>query len=170
MACDESRERFPFDVQHRSIVRYKTESARDFETVGQQITSRLEAAMETQLRIGKVEDLSPAAPAAGLTPHELVALVTIAATTGIDGDPLTSYALRQAMGQAGYNDVASSLAVRGLIKKEYVDRSSGYDGGNEYWGLIATDSGLDWLDSNQHLLRLKRASAEEEAHDDDLPF
>lgn len=172
MVCAEGRERFPFDVQHRSIIRYKSEAPQDFVDLGEQITKRLRAASETRLRLRSVEEMSPTAATAGLTDHELVALITIAATA-LDGDPIAVYALRQEMARAGYTDVACALAVRGLEKKEYIERSQGYDGNNEYWGFHASDNGLDWLEDNRDRLKLKHASDSLPppiGDDDDLPF
>lgn len=153
MACAEERQKFPFDVQHRNIIRYKSESTRDFAEVGAKITKRMRALVDTQMKVESVTDLSPAATSSGLTEHELVAIITIAAAV-VDGDPVTSYVLRQEMNRSGYTDVACALAIRGLEKKGFVERASGYDGSNEYWGFIARDSGLDWLDDNQRLLKL----------------
>jgi hypothetical protein len=174
MVCSDERVRFPFDVQHRSIIKYQSESPRDFQELAASITKRLKAAMETQLQVESVEDLSPTAPTEGLTPHELVALITIAAMT-VDGDPLTSYSLRQEMERAGYTDVACALSIRGLEKKEYISRQSAYDShDNEYWGFIATGDGLDWLQSNQDRLKLKQTTDDFFVPplevEDDLPF
>jgi hypothetical protein len=168
MVCAEERQRFPFDVQHRSIIRYSTESPRDFAEVGMKITKRLSAALETYRRVESIEEMSPTALSEGLTPHELTALITVAAAA-VDGDPVASYVLRQEMNRAGYTDVACALAVRGLERKQYIARSQGYDGNNEYWGFIASDSGLDWLDSHQEQLKLKSAP-DFDPPEDDLPF
>jgi hypothetical protein len=154
MVCATDRERFPFDVQHRLIIRYKSESARDFDELGKQITQRLKAALATQLRVESVQEISPAAPTDGLTEHELVALISIAAA-GFDGGPVPSYVVRQEMSRAGYTDVASALAVRGLMRKAFIERQHGYDGSDEYSGYVPTDAGLDWLDANQDRLKLK---------------
>lgn len=168
MVCADERQRFPFDVQHRSIIRYRSESSRDFDELGAQLTKRLAAALEAQRRAGSVEGMSPTVLSGGLTPHELVALITIAATA-VDGDPMPMYTLRQEMDRAGYTDVACALAIRALEKKQYVERGQGYDGHNEYWGFVASDAGLDWLDAHQGQLKLKSAS-EFDPPDDDLPF
>lgn len=168
IACAEDRERFPFDVQHRSIIRYKTDSASDFSELGDKITQRLKAAVERHARFETVESISPTVPTAGLTQHELVALIAIAAAS-MDGDPLTAYGLRQEMSQAGYTDVAAALAIRALERKEFVERAEGYDGANQYWGFIASPSGLDWLDSNQKRIKLKH-DPEPPSSDNELPF
>jgi nucleoside 2-deoxyribosyltransferase len=41
LVCSHERVKFPFDVQHRTIIRYKTEAKRDFETLADQVTKRL---------------------------------------------------------------------------------------------------------------------------------
>lgn len=174
MVCSDERARFPFDVQHRSIIKYQSESPRDFQELGANITKRLKAAMSAQLQVEAVEDLSPAAPTEGLTQHELVALITIA-SLGLEGNPSSSYSLRQEMERAGYTDVACALSIRGLLRKQYIERAAAYDErNNEYWGFLATDEGLDWLEKNQDRLKLKRSP--DEAREDwggveaELPF
>lgn len=43
MICSVKRERFPFDIQHRSIIRYSTDSVSDFELLRKEIAKRLKA-------------------------------------------------------------------------------------------------------------------------------
>src|SRR4051794_39498206 len=40
LSLDEPNKRFPFDVQHRHIIRYRTESPRDFQKLHDEIVSR----------------------------------------------------------------------------------------------------------------------------------
>lgn len=54
LICAESRTKFPFDVQHRSIITYRTESKRDFEELQEKITSRLNAIMRKVGALGQV--------------------------------------------------------------------------------------------------------------------
>ena len=41
MICDESRSIFPFDIRHKNIITYKTESASDFELLKTKITDKI---------------------------------------------------------------------------------------------------------------------------------
>ena len=41
--------RFPFDIQHRAIITYKTESARDFDYLKSKITARLKASIAARV-------------------------------------------------------------------------------------------------------------------------
>lgn len=46
LVCEHQPDRrFPFDVQHRSIILYKTESARDFDSLKTRIIQRIKAAV-----------------------------------------------------------------------------------------------------------------------------
>ena len=169
MVCAEERQRFPFDVQHRSIIRYKSDSPSDFDELGRRITERLKAALETQRELASIEDLSPIASTEGVSQHELVALISIAAATGVRGDPLHSFAVGQEMERAGYTEVATALALRALLRREFIEREQGWDGSHEYWGYTATDAGLDWLDQNREQLKLRRQEPKVDLSDD-LPF
>src|SRR5262245_43027403 len=49
LVCSSERTtKFPFDVQHRSIIRYTSESPRDFETLKKSITTKIKAFMHRE--------------------------------------------------------------------------------------------------------------------------
>ncbi len=49
LICSEERnERFPFDVQHRHILQYKTESSSDFQILGAKIVERMQALLQKE--------------------------------------------------------------------------------------------------------------------------
>src|ERR1700752_3053414 len=48
---DPSR-RFPFDIQHRAVISYRTESARDFDELRKQIADRLRAVLLKENTLG----------------------------------------------------------------------------------------------------------------------
>lgn len=43
MICSSQRKKFPFDVQHRSIIRYKTDSPSDIERLSKEITDKIKS-------------------------------------------------------------------------------------------------------------------------------
>ena len=54
--CSEERKtKFPFDIQHRSIITYKTESTRDFEELKKKITERILALLKKDAEITKTK-------------------------------------------------------------------------------------------------------------------
>lgn len=171
LVCSHERVKFPFDVQHRTIIRYKTESRRDFENLAGQITKKLKVAIDTKNEIADISNLSPIANAEGLSEHEMVALVVIA--QDLDG-PVSSYIVVREMKSAGYTDIAASLAVRSLCRKQYLTAGEGEDqNGNAYAQYSTTDAGFRWLESNQSKLTLRKgqkriASSTEE--EEPIPF
>jgi nucleoside 2-deoxyribosyltransferase len=51
IAQDDPARKFPFDVQHRHIIRYRTESTRDFANLATDITTRLKAVLQKEERL-----------------------------------------------------------------------------------------------------------------------
>ena len=154
--CSSERQlRFPFDIQHRHITTYRTESISDFEKLSSEVTERLRAALAKEI---KVQSLSPSAlrETEGLEPHEIAALVIIA-ESDLDPDAYPSaHSLRQDMVKAGYTELATVLAVNALREKEFV-RGAQVQGYNEtYFGYHLLDGGTKWLVANKDRLVLKR--------------
>lgn len=156
MVCAETRERFPFDVQHRTIIRYKSESPRDFEQLRTEITRRLQATIETQARVGSVEEMSLASPTSGLTDHELAAMIAITANE-IHGDPVSAHTIKTEVERAGYTPAACGLALRSLVKKGFVSATQFGNGYDEYLGYTLNDAGFEWLENNLKRIKLKTA-------------
>ena len=48
MVCDESRKDFPFDVRHKNIIKYKTESASDFSVLKDKIIEKIKAYIQSK--------------------------------------------------------------------------------------------------------------------------
>jgi nucleoside 2-deoxyribosyltransferase len=179
LACAEDRgKKFPFDVQHRAIIRYKTESASDFATLSERITERLKAALKKQLDIGSAATLSPLKETEGLSPHEIVGVVTVAENTDSPDEWIAARSVRQDMQRAGYTAIAVTLALRSLLKKGMVAVRTDQDyNGNEFVVYSVTDRGMEWLEANQDQLVLERRSPPKRASpspfdsdEEDLPF
>ena len=65
VCSDERNTRFPFDVQHRNILRYKTESKSDFDKLRSEIAERIQGLLEKERTIGLISNLPPVADAEG---------------------------------------------------------------------------------------------------------
>jgi len=118
LICSENRSStFPFDVQHRSIILYKTESPQDFQKLQEEISTRIIATLKKQEEIGKVSKLSPIADTQGLNQHEMVALVTIMQNGFISTGGVSAWSIKQDMNSAGFTDIAVGIALRCLIQK-----------------------------------------------------
>ena len=51
VCSDERTAKYPFDVHHRKVIQYSTQSLSDFETVRSKITERLKAVLKKQAEI-----------------------------------------------------------------------------------------------------------------------
>lgn len=174
--CAAERERFPFDVQHRQIIRYKTESPGDFDKLGTEITSRLTAQLKSQRELGVVATIDSKTQTHGLSPHEIAVLCT-AMTHGDGGrTSVTKWTIQSQLAQAGFTDIAASLGTVELRRKGFVEEKSLTDErtGEDYQADDITPKGIEWLLANQEILNLRTNPSPPNSGnvptDDDLPF
>lgn len=171
---DPSR-RFPFDIQHRTVITYRTESARDFEELQKKITERLQAVMRKENALEKLAESTVVASVEGLSQIEIVALATIAANASGPDDSVATWSIRQDMEKAGYTRVATTLGLGSLLGKRMAtsERKRDERDGEEYTAYQITPGGFDWLVKNQDRLVLRRwdgKTIESPLTDDDIPF
>jgi len=173
LVCSDARPpRFPFDVQHRKIITYRTESSSDFEQLKRDITDRLRAVCKKAATVQAFASRQVLEPMEGLSDLEIVALATIAAAGDVPGDPVPASSVKRDCERAGYTELAVALALRSLARRGYIAASVGAnDYGGEYAEVSATDQGFDWLEANQDRLAL-RLKAERSFADveTDIPF
>jgi len=171
MLCTRGRVKFPFDVQHRSILLYTTESTSDFDQLRTRLTERLRAGLK------KNADLKTlAAPRlsaeGGLAPHEVACLAVVMENTLAAPDASIHNVIRD-MDRAGFTPTAVGVAVRSLTKKGYVSvRTEQDQDGNVYNVYHATDDGSDWLVEHQNELKLTFGPERDEGGSgpDEIPF
>ena len=160
LAQDDPARRFPFDVQHRHIIRYKTDSSSDFAAMGAEITTRLIAAMAKEERLERIVQPSSVADVQGLTQYEMVALVSLAENSDSPLALVPAYDVRKDMERAGFTRVAIMLGLAQLARKGFVTFSEDQDyNHNQYTVYQLTAEGMNWLYQHQDLLVLKREDA-----------
>lgn len=173
MVCSDERiSKFPFDIQHRSIITYKTESVRDFEELKIKIKERIQALLKKEAEITKVKNISPVVDTEGLSQHEMVALITVMQNSFAAEEAVATYSIKNDMNKAGFTDIAVSLALKLLSQKKYIKSALQQDfNGNEFYAYQMDDAGVNWLIKNQEKLVLQtdlKKSDKEES--DSLPF
>ena len=120
-----------------------------------------------------VSALSPIANSEGLSEHEIVALEIVAEI--VDGH-LWSHQVVHAMDRAGYTEIATSLSLHSLARKEYIHATPARDqNGNEFTVWTAAEAGFRWLEANQSKLILRKRSKRQAepaptANGEDIPF
>jgi nucleoside 2-deoxyribosyltransferase len=153
LVCSVERQRFPFDVQHRSIIQYRTDSSSDFVKLRGHITERLKAVLQKRESLEQVASIEPTTKIGELRAHEIAALVSIAKSAYIPGNGVTPNALQEDMANAGSNEIATTLAVRSLLKKELIETSDVWVSNDEAYTIYrVTDAGIEWLTQNQEFI------------------
>jgi hypothetical protein len=154
----QERDKYPFDVQHRRIIRYKTSSPGDFRALGEALTSQLTAMLEASHSRQTIADLpTDLASYEGFTAHEIAALALIGTQTLVDGSGPAPGELVREMEGSGHTKLATGLSLRGLTERGLVERREWTDESGDFLGYFyaTTSRGADWLMSHQDKLALR---------------
>ena len=172
MACSRERDgQFPFDVRHRKIVRYSTDSPSDFERARDDITQALTGSLV------RFEQMTHAQSTDGLSQMELALLVSAAQSVDIDGDSVAVDYVRREMENAGFTPIATTLALRSLRQRRFIEvqqeQGFGFDDDRPWKSIAVLDEAMEWLAKNEDKLTLKvpaQPRKETVLRDDDIPF
>jgi hypothetical protein len=154
LVCSTERTtKFPFDVQHRNIINYAPESPQDFATLGEDITAHTKALIKKQQDVQTLSSLSPLEETEGLNSTEIIALVSIMEKSQVLDRYTFIDSVLEDMRNAGFTDIAGTLSIHSLVKKELVKLAKTIQG-KDLCGM--TQKGVDWLINNQDKLKLKQ--------------
>ncbi len=162
LVCSDERESsFPFDIQHRTIIKYKTESQRDFDQLRKKITQRLMAIQEKEASIDRAAMSSPLVDIQGLSQIEIVTLVAIGQNVDFPGEAVVPYRIRRDMESVGFTGIATTLALSQLLGKHLIKVKEIEH--TDETGYRLRTAGVKWLLENQEKLSLKKPT-------DEIPF
>jgi hypothetical protein len=163
LICAEKRPtKPPFDIQHRQIIFYSQDSPSDFEKLGTEVTSRLEAQLQKAEAMQTLASISPVKGPEGLSSYEIAALISITENRLTPDSVVTPGEIERDMRKAGYTKVAMSLSLESLKRKQMIEFDSREDDfGNTYSVIKLCERGLDWLLENKDRFKLST---------DDIPF
>jgi nucleoside 2-deoxyribosyltransferase len=158
MVCSDERtgRKYPFDIQHRTIIPYLSDSTQDFEKLKQQITAKIEALAQRGEAMRRIADSEQVAPVEGLSQLVLVVFGSIA---GVRTDPnggLSVHLAKQDVERAGFTPVAFALGLRRLQKKGFVELYEVEDRDGPYEAVKVTDQGWDWIEKNEDKFILRK--------------
>lgn len=172
LVCSYKRQfKFPFDVQHRSIITYATDSSRDFDSLKKQITERIIAILKKNENLGRVTMISPIAEVEGLSQNEMVALVAIGQNLDNPNDSVAIGIIQQDMEKAGFTKIATILGLTNLLRKDMIEmeqrEGSNFNENYTYTVYSLKEKGMNWLLLNQDQFVLRKNKNDQ---DDSLPF
>lgn len=175
LICSRNRRtRTPFDISPRPTIFYLLDSPTDFKDLATEITTRLTAQLQKAEAMQTIESLSPVKSTEGLSSYEIAGLVSITKNCLTPGDTTAPNNVRRDMTKAGYTELAASLALQSLSRKEMIEFTQHQDDfGNEYSLVGLTDHGVEWMLKNQRRFKLSVAESAQqgpEINDEDIPF
>lgn len=177
MVCSDERDgKYPFDIQHRTIIQYKTGSPSNFKELEHKITEKLLAFQKLDETTKTIIE-SPIKEQHGLKAHEITLVVFIMENQMIEQEWVSVYFLTQSMEKAGYTKIAVSIAIKQLAEKGYIQtgmQADDYNHNEYYPACRLTEKGIAWVIENQELFNMKtvsdKSASANEGHTDDLPF
>ena len=171
VCSDERKTPFPFDVQHRKIIKYSTQSKSDFETVQSKITEQLKAVLRRRENLGRLSSLSSVSRVEGLEQYEIAGLVAVAEEVDDPEAGIPIHSFRHNMEQAGFTKLAGTLAMKSLLDRGMLERFTDDHDGYDYTAFRVTSKGMTWLSENKENLALEIRKGElPEISDEDIPF
>ncbi|ABZ94608.1 conserved hypothetical protein [Leptospira biflexa serovar Patoc strain 'Patoc 1 (Ames)'] len=157
LVCSEERStKFPFDIQHRNIIKYKNESASDFEKLKESIENKVKAFSSRKNNMAQLSK-NVIKETEGLDSNEIVVLVSVAESFDLADDGLSTYQIKNEAEKAGYTKIATTLALKKLTSIEYLSPKNKIEeySNEPYTVYSITDNGMQWLLDNKSKLVLK---------------
>ena len=169
--CDERQGHLPFDIQHRHVIHYQSESTRDFDNLRRDISERAKVLLAKAAEKQMV-DKDPIASHDGLPQREIHLLGLAASETAATDARESVWLLRNKAESGGLTPVAFGLALRSLIRRGFVKTETVEDRDGDYDGAYVSDQGWQWIGEHDDLFNLTARSRNEEQGDfeDDIPF
>lgn len=177
--CDKSvRNKLPFDVQHRPIIFYRTDSRSGFDELEASIIKLVTHELANERRIERVPTLKPGSESStDLEAYEVAILATAFAFWPTPTGSISHWELENKLKAEKYTDVALALGLVNLLGKGYIlgrivmEEHQNYETYESKHYQITPD-GIAWIQSHKHLLNIKTLPVIStfDFDTDDIPF
>jgi len=174
ICSDERTAKYPFDIQHRSIISYRSESPSDFSKLQDLIIKRTHAILSKT--VFTQSSINVNLNAAGLDFKEITFIGAILHNQGSPNESVSAWSIQNDMKKSGLNEIAFNLASRKLISKQLisVNVESDYNG-NECSVYSLTEAGDAWVLENEDKFDMTLSSitdtpTNQDEEEDTLPF
>lgn len=167
MVCSEERsgKKYPFDIQHRSIIPYQADSPSDFEKLKYSLTVKLKALLQQDAVLDEIAEANPISPVHGLSQPEILVLAVIAGEVYMPSCPTQVSSVKRSAERAGITGMGFNIAVRRLLNKNLIVEQEIWndEDGEGYPGMRITDGGWAWIDGNENQFILSRSEKSRDA-------
>lgn len=175
MICsDERKGGFPFDIQHRAIVRYTPNSLSDFEKLKDEISQKAQALLMKSASTRGFVETEQTSSVKKLGQTEILVLRGFLERATISESEIYLHFLEQNLVPSEMTRVEFNLAFQKLKDKLFVEVvrifDSAYGEPDDYNGARITPDGWNWIRENESYFILKNDDEENYELDDDIPF
>lgn len=171
MVCSEERtgKKYPFDIQHRSIIPYMADAPSDFDRLRESLTARIKTIVERGEVLEQIAESDPVIPIEGLTQTEVLVLAVIAGSIFLPDIPVAVYTARNDAERAGVTNMGFNIAIRKLTAKKFIEIVELWNerDGETYNGVSISNNGWAWIVENESKFVLHRT---DKPKSDDIPF
>lgn len=171
MVCSEERtgKKYPFDIQHRSIIPYMADAPSDFDRLRESLTTRIKTIVERGEVLEQIAESDPVTPIEGLTQNEILVLAVIAGSIFLPDIPIAVYTARNDAERAGVTNMGFNVAIRKLTDKKFVEIVELWNerDGETYNGVSISKNGWAWILENESRFVLHRT---DKPKSDEIPF
>ena len=173
--CDKNiRDKLPFDIQHRPVIFYNTDSKSGYDKLERRIIEEVKGQIEQDENVSSAPTIKGGAEELeDLKDYEVAILSVLLASWPRNSDGISYWELEMALKSTQHNDLALSLGINNLIQKELIEKSTQWEGSeNEAFTYRITPNGIIWLDKRKDKLELAKDLSEDSSEfiDDDIPF
>lgn len=171
MVCAEDRagRKYPFDIQHRTINSYQSDSPRDFEKLHQSIVGRLESFIKRAASLQAISAHEQVAPVEGLSQSELIVLVAVAGGVVMPTTGVSVHLAKNEVESAGFMPIAFTLGIHRLQSKGFIEVRDEEDfRGDVYPQLFITKLGWAWVEKNEDRFIIHKNPRS--GNSEDIPF
>ncbi|MYH47713.1 MAG: hypothetical protein F4008_11165 [Gammaproteobacteria bacterium] len=174
LVCSKERESgFPFDIQHRKIIEYISESASDFNKLKNEITNTAKALMQHPTSPRTIADKQQYSYD-DLSIEEKLLTSIIVGETGVTGSVSHPFSLQNIARNSGMGSFDFGIAFRKLIGKKIIELIDSYDESDDHHfrGVQLTVNGWDWVKENDSSFPSNRKNLmlTDFYNDEDIPF
>jgi hypothetical protein len=171
VCSDERTSKFPFDVQHRTILTYSTSSTSDFEKLKQDITNKIKAYIDKSETLSTVSEITKNTNFEGLAPYEVVTLAAIAENIESPEDSVLASTIKSDMEASGFTKIAAAIAIKELLQKGFVSKTAIENYDDLLTAYQLTEQGWNWVLDNKDKFALEQIPRGQEIPPEgDIPF
>ena len=182
--CDKAvRSRLPFDIQHRPVILYRTDSKSGYEDLERDIVRLVKNQLSKEQRIATSLTLKPGGEASSdLEKYEVAVLTASFAFWPTPIGSISHWELEKKLEGEKFNEVALALGIAGLVRRGFVvervvEEGEGFNTYDAKHYQVTPD-GIRWIESHKGILTLtapepkrkRPPSTGFDDMDDDIPF